>query len=152
MKQVDSRIFRLILTLLFGVFLSVGAYAQSINVKGHVKDAMGEVIGANVVEKSNPGNGTITDVNGNFSLKVKQGATLVVSFVGYITQEVKAAPNVTITLEDDSELLEEAVVIGYGVAKKSDLTGSVIAMKPDLKNKGVVINPQDMMVGKIAGN
>ena len=151
MKQVDSRIFRLILTLLFGVFLSVGAYAQSINVKGHVKDAMGEVIGANVVEKSNPGNGTITDVNGNFSLKVKQGATLVVSFVGYITQEVKAAPNVTITLEDDSELLEEAVVIGYGVAKKSDLTGSVIAMKPDLKNKGVVINPQDMMVGKIAG-
>lgn len=151
MKQVDSRIFRLILTLIFGVFLSVGAYAQSITVKGHVKDAMGEVIGANVVEKGNPGNGTITDVNGNFSLKVKSGTTLVVSFVGYVTQEVKAAPSLTITLEDDSELLEEAVVIGYGVAKKSDLTGSVTAIKPDLKNKGVVVNPQDMMVGKIAG-
>ena len=152
MKQVDSRIFRLILTLMFGVFLSVGAYAQSIiTVKGHVKDAMGEVIGANVVEKGNPGNGTITDVNGDFTLRVKQGTTLVVSFVGYVTQEVKAAPHISITLEDDAELLEEAVVIGYGVAKKADLTGSVTAIKPDLKNKGVVVNPQDMMVGKMAG-
>ena len=152
MKQVDSRIFRMILTLLFGVFLSVGAYAQSvIAVKGHVKDAMGEVIGANVVEKSNPGNGTITDVNGDFTLKVKKGATLVVSFVGYITQEVKAAPRIEITLEDDSELLDEAVVIGYGVAKKNDLTGSVTAIKPDAMNRGLVTAPQDMMMGKIAG-
>ncbi len=83
MKQVKFRIVQTILPLLIGMFLSLGAYAQQITVKGHVKDALGGVIGANVVEKGNSTNGTITDLDGNFTLTVPQGATLVVSFIGY---------------------------------------------------------------------
>ena len=152
MKQVNLRICRMILPLLVGLFLSVGVYAQNITVKGHVKDATGlEVIGANVVEKGNPANGTITDLDGNFTLSVPQGAMLTISFIGYKTEEVKAAPMVLVQLKDDAELLGEVVVIGYGTAKKNDLTGSVTAIKPDEMNKGLVTNAQDMMQGKIAG-
>ena len=151
MKQVNLRIYRMILPLLMGLFLSVSVYAQNITVKGHVKDAMGEVIGANVVEKGNTSNGTITDLDGNFTLSVPKGATLVVSFIGYQTQEVAAAPSVIITLKDDAELLSEVVVIGYGRAKKNDLTGSVTAIKPDEMNKGLQVSAQDMITGKIAG-
>lgn len=151
MKQVNLRIYQMILPLLLGLFLSVGVYAQNVTVKGHVKDALGGVIGANVVEKGNTSNGTITDMDGNFTLTVPEGATLVVSFIGYKTQEVAAAPQVVVTMQDDTELLSEVVVIGYGVAKKNDLTGSVTAIKPDEKNKGLVVNAQDMIQGKIAG-
>lgn len=151
MKQVNLGIYRTILTLVLGLFLSVGVYAQNITVKGHVKDAMGEVIGANVVEKGNSANGTITDLDGNFTLTVPQGATLVVSFIGYQSQEVAAAPSVVVTLKDDAELLSEVVVVGYGRAKKDDLTGSVTAIKPDELSKGITNNAQDMLVGKVAG-
>lgn len=151
MKQVNLRIFQSILTLMLGLFLSVGAYAQSITVKGHVKDALGEVIGASVVEKGNTTNGTITDMNGNFQLNVPQGATLVVSFIGYKSQEVAAAPSVVVTLHEDTEMLDEVVVVGYGRAKKDDLTGSVTAIKPDQLSKGITNNAQDMLVGKVAG-
>ena len=103
------------------------------------------------IEKGNPSNGTITDVDGNFTLSVPKGAILQVSFIGYKTQEIEATPSVIVTLKDDSELLNEVVVIGYGVAKKNDLTGSVTAIKPDEKNKGLVVSAQDMIQGKIAG-
>lgn len=150
MMQVKKRISPKILALFLGLFLSMGAFAQ-ITVKGLVKDATGEgVIGANVIEKGTT-NGTITDFDGNFSLQVKKGATLVVSFVGYVTQEVEAQPNLVITLKDDTQLLEDVVVIGYGVAKKNDLTGSVTAIKPDAMNKGLQTSAQDMITGKIAG-
>ena len=151
MKQVNLRICQTILTLILGLFLSVGAYAQNITVKGHVKDALGGVIGANVVEKGNSTNGIITDLDGNFTLTVPQGATLVVSFIGYKTQEVAAAPSVIITLQDDAELLGEVVVIGYGTAKKNDLTGSVTAISADKMVKGAVTSATDMLVGKAAG-
>ena len=151
MKQVNLRICQTILTLILGLFLSVGAYAQNITVKGHVKDALGGVIGASIVEKGNATNGTITDLDGNFSLNVPKGSTLVISFIGYKTQEVAAAPSVIVTLVEATEMLDEVVVIGYGVAKKNDLTGSVTAIKPDEMNKGLVTNAQDMMQGKIAG-
>lgn len=151
MKQVNLRINRTILALILGLFLSVGVYAQSITVKGHVKDAMGGVIGASVVEKGNATNGTITDIDGNFTLNVSKGSTLLISFIGYKTQEVAAAPSVVVTLAEDTEMLDEVVVIGYGVAKKNDLTGSVTAIKPDEMNKGLVSNAQDMLAGKIAG-
>ncbi len=151
MKQVNLRIYRMILPLILGLFLSVGTYAQSITVKGHVKDALGGVIGASVVEKGNTTNGTITDLDGNFSLNVPKGSTLVVYFIGYKTQEVVAASSVVVTLQEDSELLDEVVVIGYGVARKNDLTGSVTAIKPDEMNKGLTTSAQDMMQGKIAG-
>lgn len=151
MKQVNLRIYRMILPLLLGLFLSVGVYAQNITVKGHVKDAIGGVIGANVVEKGNTTNGTITDLDGNFTLSVPKGATLVVSFIGYKTQEVAAAPSVIVTMEDDSQLLDAVVVIGYGTVKKNDATGSVTAIKPDELSKGITTNAQDMLTGKIAG-
>ena len=131
MKQVNLRIYQMILPLILGLFLSVGVYAQNITVRGHVKDAMGEVVGANVIEKGNPSNGTITDLDGNFTLSVPKGAILQVSFIGYQTAEVAAAPSTIVTLKDDAELLSEVVVIGYGRAKKNDLTGSVTAIKPD---------------------
>lgn len=140
-----------LLVLLVGLFLSIGAFAQQIAVKGHVKDTTGEpVIGANVLVKGTT-NGTITDFDGNFTLNVPKDAILSVSFVGYKTAEVKAAPTVMITLEDDSQVLDAVVVIGYGSVKKNDMTGSVTAIKPDKLNKGLITNAQDMMTGKIAG-
>lgn len=140
-----------LLTLLVGLFLSIGAFAQQIAVKGHVKDTTGEpVIGANVLVKGTI-NGTITDFDGNFMLNVPKDAILSVSFVGYKSAEVKAASTVMVTLEDDSQVLDAVVVIGYGSVKKNDMTGSVTAIKPDKLNKGLITNAQDMMTGKIAG-
>ena len=134
-----------------GLFLSIGAFAQQIAVKGHVKDTTGEpVIGANVLVKGTT-NGTITDFDGNFMLNVPKDAILSVSFVGYKSAEVKAASTVMVTLEDDSQVLDAVVVIGYGSVKKNDMTGSVTAIKPDKLNKGLITNAQDMMTGKIAG-
>ena len=140
-----------LLTLLVGLFLSIGAFAQQIAVKGHVKDTTAEpVIGANVLVKGTT-NGTITDFDGNFMLNVPKDAILSVSFVGYKSAEVKAASTVMVTLEDDSQVLDAVVVIGYGSVKKNDMTGSVTAIKPDKLNKGLITNAQDMMTGKIAG-
>jgi len=140
-----------LLTLLVGLFLSIGAFAQQIAVKGHVKDTTGEpVIGANVLVKGTT-NGTITDFDGNFMLNVPKDAILSVSFVGYKSAEVKVASTVMVTLEDDSQVLDAVVVIGYGSVKKNDMTGSVTAIKPDKLNKGLITNAQDMMTGKIAG-
>ncbi|MDH6313827.1 TonB-linked SusC/RagA family outer membrane protein [Parabacteroides sp. PFB2-10] len=153
MKQVNLRICQTILTLILGLFLSVGTYAQDITVKGQVKDASGmEVIGANIVEKENPTKGTITDYDGNFTLTVPKGTTLTISYIGYKTQDIVVdQPTLVVILQDDTELLSEVVVIGYGVARKNDLTGSVTAIKPDEMNKGLVTTPQDMLQGKIAG-
>ena len=144
--------FKVLFTLVIGLFLSVGAFAQQIAVKGIVKDTTGEpVIGANVLVKGTT-NGTITDFDGNFQLSANKGDIIVISFIGFTAQELPAtAELMNVVLKDDSEMLSEVVVIGYGVAKKNDLTGSVTAMKPDEMNKGLVTNAQDMMQGKIAG-
>ncbi|MBO4661039.1 MAG: TonB-dependent receptor [Prevotella sp.] len=154
MKQVKFKFPVRIMAVVFGLFLSVGAFAQQIAVNGHVKDATGEpIIGATVLVVGGSANeGAVTDLDGNFTLNVNQGAKLRVSYIGYNTQEVTAAANVVITLEDDAaQNLNEVVVIGYGAVKKSDLTGAVTALKPDSKNKGLVVNAQDMIAGKIAG-
>jgi iron complex outermembrane receptor protein len=125
--------------------------AQQLTVSGIVKDGTGEpVIGANVLVKGTT-NGTITDFDGNFRLEAKKGDIISVSFIGYQSQEQPAAANMVFVLKDDTELLEEVVVIGYGQAKKNDLTGSVTAIKPDEMNKGLTTSAQDMMQGKIAG-
>ena len=144
--------FKVLFTLVIGLFLSVGAFAQQITVNGIVKDTTGEpVIGANVLVKGTT-NGTITDFDGNFQLSANKGDIIVISFIGFTAQELPAtAELMNVVLKDDSEMLSEVVVIGYGVAKKNDLTGSVTAMKPDEMNKGLVTNAQDMMQGKIAG-
>ncbi len=130
--------------------MSVSAFAQNITVKGHVQDNLGEVAGATVLQKGTS-NGCVTDFNGNFTLSVPKGATLVVSFVGYVPQEVTAAPNLKITLHEDTHLLNEQVVIGYGTVKKNDMTGAVTAIKPDEMSKGITTSTQDMLSGKIAG-
>jgi iron complex outermembrane receptor protein len=132
------------------LFLSVGAFAQ-ITVKGHVKDATGEAIIGATVRVLGTQTAALTDFDGNFTVQANQGADLQVTYMGYQAATVKAAPSVVVTLQEDATVLNDVVVIGYGVAKKSDLTGSVTALKPDTKNKGVVVNPQDMMQGKIAG-
>ena len=151
MKQVNIRIPLRLMAMLLGLFLSVGAFAQQITVKGEVKDATGEaVIGATVRVLGQDG-GTVTDFDGKFTLMATQGAKLQVSYIGYQTATVNASANMVITLQDDAQTLESVVVIGYGVAKKNDLTGSVTAIKPDEKNHGLITSAQDMMQGKIAG-
>ena len=151
MKQVNSRIPFRILALFLGLFLSVSAMAQNIAVNGHVEDAAGEpIIGATVRVQGQTG-GVVTDFDGNFTTQAPAGATLEISYIGYQTAQVTASTNVVVTLQEDSEVLNEVVVIGYGAVKKTDLTGAVTALKPDSKNKGLVVTPQEMMAGKIAG-
>ena len=150
MKQVNMKIPFRMLALLLGLFLSVGAFAQ-IEVKGHVKDATGEPIIGATVRVAGTQTATVSDFDGNFALKASQGADITISYVGYQTQTVKAAPNLVVTLVDDATILENVVVIGYGRAKKNDLTGSVTAIKPDEMNKGLITNAQDALQGKVAG-
>ena len=139
--------------LLISCFLVVGlsAFAQ-MSVQGTVVDAAdGEpIIGASILEVGTT-NGTITDFDGNFTLTVKNGAKLSISYIGYKTQELDAKPTMSVKMSEDNELLEEVVVVGYGVVKKSDATGSATAIKPDDMNKGLTTSAQDMLQGKIAG-
>ncbi len=143
--------FRTVSVALLVMLGSVVAFAQTM-VQGTVLDAAnGEpIIGASILEMGTT-NGTITDFDGNFSLTVKSGAKLQISYMGYKTQELAAAPNMNIKLGEDTEVLDEVVVVGYGVVKKNDATGSVTAIKPDDMNKGLQTNAQDMIQGKIAG-
>ncbi|WP_455673034.1 SusC/RagA family TonB-linked outer membrane protein [Phocaeicola sp.] len=143
--------FKVLLMLIVGLFLSVDAFAQQMAVKGIVKDTTGEpVIGANVVVKGTT-NGTITDFDGNFQLEVNRGDIITISFIGYQPQELPAAASMNIILKDDTELLDEVVVIGYGSVKKEDLSGSVVAIKAEEMNKGAVTSPQELMQGKVPG-
>ena len=139
--------------LLLVVFLlsSTLAFAQN-KVTGTVTDKSGEpAIGVNVLEKGTT-NGCITDIDGKFSLNVKKGATLVFSFIGYATQEVVVDKNVlNIVLAEDSELLDEVVVIGYGSMSRKDVTSSITTVKADQLNKGVFSDAASMLQGKVAG-
>lgn len=138
-------------TLSAGLFLSASAFAQQVVVKGNVVDETGEpVIGASV--KVVGGTlGTVTDIDGNFTLNADKKSTIEVTYIGYEPVKMQAGQNLTIHLKNTSSTLNEVVVIGYGAVKKSDLTGSVTALKPDSKNKGLVVNAQDMLSGKVAG-
>ena len=152
MKQVKFKFPVRLLALMCGLFLTVNAFAQQVAVKGLVKDATGEpVIGATVRIADGSG-GAVTDFDGNFTLNVKAGTKLQISYIGYGTQEVVAKDGMIVVLKEDAgQSLNEVVVIGYGAVKKNDLTGSVTAIKPDEKNKGLVVNAQDLIQGKIAG-
>jgi len=150
MKQVNIKFPFRMLALFVGLFISVGAFAQ-IDVKGHVKDATGEAIIGATIRVLGTQTATVSDFDGNFTVRANQGADIQVTYMGYQTAVVKATPNLVVTLQDDQTALNEVVVIGYGVAKKNDLTGSVTAMKPDEKNHGLITSAQDMIQGKIAG-
>ena len=147
MKQVNIQFPLRMLGLILGLFLSVSAFAQ-IDVKGHVKDATGEPIIGATVRVDGTQTATITDFDGNFVLKAKQGATLSISYVGYVTTQVKAAPNVTVVLKDDQTVLQDVVVIGYGTVRKSDATGAVMSVEADQLNKGLATSPADLLQGK----
>lgn len=109
------------------------AQQQKVIVKGTVSDTQGPVIGASVVEKGNTGNGTISDIDGKFSLSVMPGAVLIISYIGYRTQEVKTVTGkaIAVTLQEDNTMLNEVVVVGYGTMKKKDLTGAVTQINPE---------------------
>ena len=112
---------------------AVNSVQQSKKVTGNVSDAEGPIIGASVVEKGNAGNGTVTDLDGNFSLNVKPGATIVITYIGYQKQEIVVGnqSNFNVTMKTDDKTLEEVVVVGYGVQKKKLVTGSTIEVKGD---------------------
>ena len=144
-------LFKVFLILLTVFGMSVGALAQQITVNGVVQDTQGEpIIGANILVKGTA-NGTITDLDGNFQLTTDADAILVISYIGYVSQEVPAQPVMNVTLREDAEQLDEVVVIGYGSVKKNDLSGSVVAIKAEDMNKGAVTSPQELIQGKVPG-
>ena len=129
------------------------AFSQNITVKGVVKDATGEsVIGASVVQKGTS-NGIITDIDGNFTLNVPSNSTIVISFVGYKTQEVPVAgkTQINVTMKEDTEMLDEVVVVGYGQMKRSDLTGSVVSVNDQAIKKSVPTSIDQVLQGRAAG-
>ena len=139
-----------ILMMLMALFVSATSFAQGI--KGTVIDENGEaVIGATVSDKADAKNATITDFDGNFTLNVKVGQTIVVSYIGYETQEVAAKNGMTINLQPDNKVLDEVVVVGYGVQKKSSVTGAISQVKPeDIENR-TIVNAQQALQGKTSG-
>ena len=150
MKQLKIKLPLRTLALAGGLLLATSSFAQSNAIKGHVKDASGEpVMGATITVKGKAVG--ITDIDGNFSIDAAPGTELTFTFLGMSPQTVKASGNMTVTMSNDDKQLNEVVVIGYGVAKKNDLTGSVTALKPDEKNHGIITSAQDMIQGKIAG-
>lgn len=154
MQKYKMPISRLrMMVCLIGMLLPMCMFAQQITVQGVVKDQTGEtVIGASVMEKGTT-NGTITGIDGDFSLNMSSNGTLVVSFVGYKTQEVqvKGQKQLQVFLSEDAEMLDEVVVIGYGTMKKSDLTGAVSSIgNKDIKDSPVS-NLGQAIQGKISG-
>ena len=133
---------------------AVIAAQQTRIVSGQVVDSNGEsIIGANIVEKGTA-NGTITDFNGKFSLKVAPNATLVISYIGYKTIEMKASEvkaGQTITLQENAEMMDEVVVIGYGTQRKGDVTSAVASVKAEDFTVGKITDAAELVKGKIAG-
>ena len=127
------------------------ASAQQVNVNGIVKDATGEtVIGASVMVKGTK-TGTVTDFDGNFHVECAPGSTLVISYIGYKTQEVKASDNMEVTLQEDANDLQEVVVTGYTTQRKADLTGAVSVMNMKEPVSASDPNMLNSMQGKLAG-
>ena len=138
--------------MFFALFLlcSTAMLAQN-KVTGTVLDAAGEpLIGVSVLE-AGTNNGVVTDVNGKFTLSVKSGAKLNVSYVGYTSQTVNARNGMSVTLQEDNKLLNEVVVVGYGTMRRKDVTSSITTVRSEDLNKGVFTDPASMLQGKVAG-
>ncbi len=145
----------ILMTLLSGVLFILSANAQTgtINVRGTVTDGKGEaIIGANIRLQGTP-MGTVTDFDGHFTIPAPADGVLEISYIGYRTQEIAINNRTTINvvMEEDSEMLEELVVIGYGTVKKDDATGSVVAVNADKINRGLATSPADLLAGQISG-
>lgn len=139
--------------LALAAFLLVSTYAFAQNtVTGIVKDKAGDpLIGVSVVEKGTT-NGNITDADGKYSIKVDQGKTLVFSYIGYVTQEIKVTSNsLNVELKEDNQLLDEVVVIGYGSLQRKDVTSSITSVKAEDMNVGAYTEPGQLLQGKVPG-
>ena len=129
---------------------SVASVQQTKQATGQVSDSQGPLIGATVMEKGT-NNGTVTDFDGNFRLNVKPGATLVVSYVGYVSQEIKAGDNVRVNLKEDGHVVNEVVVIGYGTQRREAVTGSVANIGGEKLNQVAATNAAQALQGRVAG-
>jgi len=129
---------------------SVASVQQTKQATGYVADSQGPLIGATIKEKGTS-NGTVTDFNGFFTLNVKPGATLVVSYVGYESQEIKAGDNLKINLKEDGHIVNEVVVIGYGTQRREAVTGSVANIGGEKLNQVAATNAAQALQGRIAG-
>jgi len=139
-----------ILMMMMALMMSVTSFAQGI--KGTVIDENGEaVIGATIADKNDSKNATITDFDGNFVINVKAGQTIVVSYIGYETQELAAKNGMTIKILPDNKVLDEVVVVGYGVQKKSSVTGAISQVKPEDMENRTISNAQQALQGKTSG-
>ncbi len=139
-----------LLMMLALVWMTATSFAQGI--KGTVIDENGEpVIGATVADMSNTKNATITDFDGNFVINVKSGQTITISYIGYETQTVAAKNSMTVRLQPDNKVLEEVVVVGYGVQKKSSVTGAISQVKPEDMENRTIANAQQALQGKTSG-
>ena len=151
-KKITNAI---LMTLLLGALLplSAGAQTGTINVRGTVTDVAGEpIIGANILIQGTS-SGTVTDYDGNFTLQAPANGVLEVSYIGYRPQAIPVDNRATInvTLQEDTELLEELVVIGYGTVRKEDATGSVVAVDATKINRGLATSPTELLAGQVAG-
>lgn len=135
------------------VLVALPMLAQNIEVSGTIKDAKGEaVIGATIMDVAT-GFGTVTGVDGSYMIKVAKNGTLLIECMGFaeVYESVAGRTRIDIVLQESAQQIEEIVMIGYGVAKKEDLTGSVVAIKAEDINRGAVVSTQDMMQGKVPG-
>ena len=149
MKRTKNLCYRLLMMLAV-MFFALDVSAQA-TINGQVKDETGEgVIGASVVEKGTS-NGTVTDFDGNFSLKCKPGATLVFTYIGFNPQELPAKNGMEVTLKEDVAQLNEVVVVGYGSMAKKEISSSVVQINKDQFNQGAASDPMALIAGKVAG-
>lgn len=148
LKQTEMRLFALASSVLLSTTVALADHV----VTGSVVDAKGDpMIGVTVMETGSKGNGTVTDLDGKFKLTVGDNATLSISYIGYISQTLKGTEKMKVTLREDNKTLDDVVVIGYGVQKKSDVTGSIASVKAeDLANRSIT-TVDDGLQGKTSG-
>ena len=149
MRNVKQNLGR-VLTLAMLLMMTTVAWAQQ-RITGTVTDSKGEaLIGVSVVEAGTT-NGATTNIDGRFTLNVKPGARLNVSYIGYNTQTVAARDGMAVTLQEDNQLLDEVVVVGYGTMRRKDVTSSITTVQAKDLNQGVFADPASMLQGKVAG-
>jgi TonB-linked SusC/RagA family outer membrane protein len=149
MKRSKNLCYRLLMMLAV-VFFALDVSAQT-TINGQVKDDMGEaIIGASIVVKGTS-NGTVTDFDGNFTLKCQSGAKLVITYIGYTPQEVAAKDGMLVTMKEDVAQLNEVVVVGYGSMAKKEISSSVVQISKDQFNQGAASDAMALVAGKVAG-
>ena len=145
----DKKFWRMLLLLLL---MPIGILAQDlVTASGNVVDATGEPLIGCTVQLKDGKAGTVADMDGNFKLQVPKNAVLVFSFIGYKTQELKAAAGMKVVMKDDSQVMNEVVVVGYGTMKRSDITGSVVSVKAEDMQQTSASTMDQMLQGRAAG-